>query len=203
MYAQRAIAANKTNVALALIRAGAAQPLVECSFVAAEHGNVPVIRELMQHGADVNAKNRGGWSLLMKCSYSPETTRLLLDMGADPNYVLHSAHGQEFEGATALSRALEDGKLATAELLLQRGADPNPRSNARMHWTPLIAMSGVGYVEAVKLLLKQKADLTARDASNRTALMYAQVGAARARSVQQRKACTQIVMLLKAAGEKQ
>ena len=56
-------------------------------LVAAENGRIEEIKVLLEAGADVNAKDIGGWSALQWASAMGhvETARLLLDHGANVN----------------------------------------------------------------------------------------------------------------------
>ena len=66
---------------------------------AALYRDAPSLRQLLDLGADPNARNDAGATALMWAVDDLEATRLLLDRGADPN--LRSA-----DGRTALVRLL-------------------------------------------------------------------------------------------------
>jgi ankyrin repeat protein len=53
----------------------------------AEKGNVTAVKALLDKGADINAKDEGGWTALMVASFAgeAETVKFLLDEGADVN----------------------------------------------------------------------------------------------------------------------
>lgn len=94
----------------------------------------------------------------------PDLAELILDKGADPNWV-------DWRGFTALHYAAIDDSMQLTELLLSRGADPNRGSKdgpSALHYaarlpTPLI----------VRALLLNGADVNARDHLGKTPLAWA------------------------------
>lgn len=82
-------------------------------------GNATLIKKAIAHGADVNAKDDVGHTVLMLASssecFSPETIQLLIDQGADVN--MKSANGE-----TALDFAKRGGQTRVVELLVKAGA---------------------------------------------------------------------------------
>ncbi len=113
-----------------------------------------VLALLLDHGADANAEDRFGWSLLHYAAGWPDMTKLLLDKGANPNVVerergrtpLLFAAGGRIEG--------KDYKTA-AELLIKYGANVNAKD-----WdgkTPLSRAQEAGHTEIVELLKKHGA----------------------------------------------
>lgn len=78
------------------------------------------LEELIQRGANVNATNKNGQSLLELAvdENYPEGINLLLSHGANPN-------GRGSMGRSALHLALLSGNLTVAKLLLEKGASPN------------------------------------------------------------------------------
>lgn len=78
-----------------------------------------VARRLLARGANVNAKDRYGTTVLIHAAPDEvETLRLLLDSGAQ----LNAANGS---GVTVLMTAAFDGNIDNVRLLLQRGANVN------------------------------------------------------------------------------
>ncbi len=64
-----------------------------------------------------------------------------------------------------LLSAANNGRLLTAEVLLQHGADPN--AGNKNNWTPLAAVAYKGDHDIVKLLLAYRADVRIPTASGR------------------------------------
>jgi ankyrin repeat protein len=125
-----------------------------------------MIRELIEHGADVNARTRE----------VPPSRRWLYSLG-DVSWV-------DFTGQTPFLRAALSGDVATMRLLLEHGADPNLPTLAGT--TPLMAASGVNWVvaqtytespqsllDAIDLCLENGADVNAVNSMGLTALLGA------------------------------
>jgi ankyrin repeat protein len=125
-----------------------------------------MIRELVEHGADVNAQTRE----------VPPSRRWLYSLG-DVSWV-------DFTGQTPFLRAALSGDVATMRLLLEHGADPNLATPAGT--TPLMAAAGVNWVvaqtytesprsqlDAVQLCLDHGADVNAANSMGLTALLGA------------------------------
>ncbi|KAI9429172.1 hypothetical protein H4582DRAFT_2032752 [Lactarius indigo] len=132
-------------------------------------GHLEVARFLLEHGADVNAKDSFGDTPLRSFSKDGrmEVIRLLLEFGADVNIPGRL-------GDLALHRAAFNGHYETARLLLRYNADTNRRGY--MDRTPLYDASWMGHVEIVRLLIEHGADINAQDEFNRTPLYMASEG---------------------------
>ncbi len=124
--------------------------------------HLDLIRELLARGADVNGRMKS----------STETRTIFTHQW------LHE------EGATPFLRAAQSGDMTLLQLLLEHGADPLLATEDGT--TPLMAASGIGWVEGVtyewskeqnletvKLLLMRGADVNARNLDGQTALMGA------------------------------
>jgi ankyrin repeat protein len=125
-----------------------------------------MIAELIEHGADVNARTRE----------VPPSRRWLYSLG-DVSWV-------DFTGQTPFLRAALSGDVAAMRLLLTHGADPNLPTQAGT--TPLMAASGVNWVvaqtytespqsllDAIQLCLDHGADVNAANSMGLTALLGA------------------------------
>lgn len=124
------------------------------------------IRELIDAGADVNARTRE----------LPPSRRWL--------YSLNDVSWVDFTGQTPFLRAALSGDTATMRLLVERGADPNLPTLAGT--TPLMAAAGVNWVvaqtytespqarvDAVTMCLELGADVNAANSMGLTALLGA------------------------------
>ena len=91
---------------------------------AALEGYLPRIKELLEQGADVNAKNGLGWTPLHYAAEKGylEVVRLLVEKGANIN-------ARTKLGMTPLHWAAEKGHLYVVRFLLEAGANPALRDN--------------------------------------------------------------------------
>jgi ankyrin repeat protein len=125
-----------------------------------------LIAELIEHGADVNARTRE----------VPPSRRWLYSLG-DVSWV-------DFTGQTPFLRAALSGDVAAMRLLLEHGADPNLPTQAGT--TPVMAAAGVNWVvaqtytespqsllDAIQLCLDNGADVNAANSMGLTALLGA------------------------------
>lgn len=165
-------------------------------MVAAGHGYVAIVQELLNSGAEVEAKSKNRGTALSSAVTGghAEVVRLLLAHGADVNTKdrmgrtpLISAsnlrrvevvkllldHGasvkeQASGGETAVLSAVRSADVKTVQLLLTRGASATPKAL-------MIAAAGghSDYVKVVRLLLEQGVRVNTRDAEGWTPLMYA------------------------------
>jgi ankyrin repeat protein len=109
-----------------------------------------------------------GWSALHLAAFSgvPGAVQLLLDRGAEINARARS----KFKN-TPLQAALLTGQIATARVLLERGADPLVRQS--LGFTPLQEAALIGRRDLVDLLLGAGAEINSRSDDGRTAVTEA------------------------------
>lgn len=93
------------------------QPLLHA---AARLGNCEMMQMLLDHGADINARDIEGRTPLLAAveAYKGDAIIFLLEAGVDVN-----AHDEQ--GRTALSMAVECDCEKAVDLFLRHGADPN------------------------------------------------------------------------------
>ena len=129
-------------------------------------GNTERIKEALINGANVNAKDKDGWTSLIWASTNRynEAAEILIDYGADVN-------AEDKNGNTSLMRAVTNGYYDTAELLLKHGANPNIAN--KYGDTALMNAALSGNTEIAELLLKNGADVNAKNKLNQTALVIA------------------------------
>ncbi len=112
------------EVAKLLLRCGA--PMTPAA--AAALGEADWLRAAHAEGGLTNPVEDSGGLLRIAVTHDrPEILELLLDWGFDPDERVRCDDGDEpvFSGGMPLQHAVQTGKYGMAELLLQRGADPN------------------------------------------------------------------------------
>ena len=134
-------------------------------YAASTDDQVDIMRWLLNHGADKNARNISLWTPLYFAAFMGEPTavQVLLEYDADSNL-------QDIRGRTPLGRALDygsEGKVDVVRRLLEHGADPNIRTN---HTTPLHHASCRGFLEVARLLLRYGAKVDEKDENGKTPL---------------------------------
>ena len=155
-------------------------------------GSVPVLQLLLDHGADIHAKDRRGMHALGRAALSAdvEVVRFLVEHGCDPNepgygtnvryarqylptleYLLSKGANVE-KDALAMAAHWQDPKLI--EAWIERGADVNARA-APYNRTALMTATASEQSGAalVKLLLEKGADPNAEDIDGERPLDWA------------------------------
>ncbi|KAH0528099.1 hypothetical protein TsFJ059_003003 [Trichoderma semiorbis] len=165
---------------------------------AAEGGHEGTVQLLLDNGADINIQDNNGWTpLSWAVSNGHEAlVRLLLNRGAtiqpDDRHVTELAwaiqhgdklrieillrRGYHLEGSdvytqTPLVSAIKENQIVAAELLFDRGADPNLRGSDER--APLSWAVELGHSAIVQLLLDKGADPNVKDSTRRTPLSVA------------------------------
>ena len=85
------------------------------------------IKELINNGYDVNAKDEDGCTALMEAGEaffggSTEIIKMLIEAGADVN-------AKDEDGRTLLNRAAASGKTEIVKMLIEAGADVDIKDN--------------------------------------------------------------------------
>ena len=132
---------------------------------AARKGNIEAVKQHLDAGADMNAKNKYGSTPLEIATVleNKEVLELLIAEGADVNAKFDDV------GTTPLHTAARYGHKETAELLIAKGADVNAQS--KYVGTPL--HQSVRYARPIiiaELLIAAGADVNAKDNSGYTPL---------------------------------
>ncbi len=159
--------------------AAAMETYVECRHVASddvvlhtsnEIDTAPIVRLLLEHGADPNAQDQEGVTpLMLACRVNP-------DWASNPEGVIHAlleagatVNQRDHQGRTALFDACQVRSSALS-LLLAAGADANAEDHTGH--TPLLMVVGSGCDEPdnVRALLEAGANVNARDADGKTVL---------------------------------
>ena len=140
---------------------------------AADRADLDSVTKLLAGGADVNAKDwLGGTLLLHACVHgniNPNVVKALLAAGADAN--AHDSGGTTPLLAAARVACGKDRSVVLRELLAA-GADVNAKD--RDGTTALMALAATGDAEALKLLLEARAKVNARTDTGQSALSFAE-----------------------------
>ena len=125
---------------------------------------ISVLRITNPRAPELRAQLQKEPTLLLEHTKDVDTTKLLLQLKADPNM-------KDKDGDTPLHWASEFGQMDMARLLLQFKADPNIKGNYGS--TPLQWASSNGQVEMARLLLQSNADPNVKNRDGYTPLQYA------------------------------
>jgi len=126
--------------------------------VAAYEGKIGTVRDAIEAGSDVNAKDpEKSLTALHMAAYNghSEIVKLLIEHGA-------TIDCRDAEGKTPLIHACTDAFPETVEILLDAGADVNARESTE-GFTPLMMGAGLGQADVVRVLLQHDADKAMRD----------------------------------------
>jgi ankyrin repeat protein len=129
-------------------------------------GDVELAQVLLEHGAEIQARDRRGRTPILLASQSRhvELAQVLLEHGAE-------TEARDIDGRTPILIASDKGHVVLVQLLLKHGAETEARDNDGC--TLILLASDHGHVELVQLLLKHGAEIEARDNYGRTPLHLA------------------------------
>ena len=133
---------------------------------AVKNGNREMVQLLLSAGANANAKNAGGETVLMMPGDDATSDLIwdLLNAGAGVNL-------KDKSGATALMRAAVSNNLEALKALLDAGAEVNTKD--KQGRTALILAASEGFVNNVRALVLAGADINAVDEDDKDALARA------------------------------
>ncbi|MEZ0262461.1 MAG: ankyrin repeat domain-containing protein [Alphaproteobacteria bacterium] len=172
----RAITADSVECLWQLLAAGASAKTQSRGMeetpisyaVVRHHASVPVVKVLLQYGADPNVKSREDDKLpvLQAALQGKETIlNLLLDAGAD-------IEGTDNSGQTAAMYAARKGHTGILRILIERGANIE-KHGGQFDYCPLIEAVLNQRRDAFELLLESGASPAATCKNGGTVLMYA------------------------------
>uniref|UniRef100_A0A7M4FVV6 Kinase D interacting substrate 220 n=1 Tax=Crocodylus porosus TaxID=8502 RepID=A0A7M4FVV6_CROPO len=152
-------------------------------MLAAEQGNLEIVQELLKKGANCNLEDSDNWTALISASKEGH-----VDIVAELLNCNVNLEHRDMGGWTALMWASYKGRTEVAELLLEKGSNPNITGlciclagslvNFCLQYgtTPLIWAARKGHLECVKYLLQMGADVDQEGANSMTALIVAVKG---------------------------
>jgi ankyrin repeat protein len=127
--------------------------------IASSHGYLEIVHVLLQHGTNVNRRNRDG-STPLHVSRHLEIVRALITHGA-------SVDDRDNNGSTLLHYASGTNQIEIIRELILNGAMVNIQNN--VGFTPLHCASSGGHLDVVRELIKY-ADVSIKNCYKRTAL---------------------------------
>jgi uncharacterized protein len=138
---------------------------------AAERGDVPAVRSLLERGASVNAQDEKRDSAFLIAGARGRTEVLKVLLAAGPDFRLTNRYG-----GTALIPACHHGHVDTVKLLLGTKIDVNHVNN--LGWTALLEAvilgdGGAAHAEIVRLLAANGANVNIADREGVTPLAHA------------------------------
>lgn len=138
-------------------------------IAASSLGKIDIVKYLVKKKAKLNLRTNLGDTAIYRASANGHTdiVKFLLESGANPNI-------RDKKGDSCLIKASSKGHTDVMRVLLDARINPNeiriPNIDAT---TPIIAAAAEDRIEAIKLLIKYKADINARNHNGDSALSIA------------------------------
>ncbi|XP_073905222.1 kinase D-interacting substrate of 220 kDa-like isoform X4 [Castor canadensis] len=136
-------------------------------MIAAEQGNLEIVKELIKNGANCNLEDLDKWTALISASKEGHIhiVEELLKCGVNLEH-------RDMGGWTALMWACYKGRTDVVELLLSHGASPSV-TGLQYSVYPIIWAAGRGHADIVHLLLQNGAKVNCCDKFGTTPLVWA------------------------------
>ena len=134
-------------------------------FLAIIHGQAPVMKALLEKGADINFKFEKTGETYLFYVTTKETAELLMDKGL-------KVTDTDKMGSTPLQRAAFRNHLDVVKVLLAKAANVNAKDNSG--YTPLHEAASANHRAVVEQLLEKGANVNAKDNDGKTPLDFAQ-----------------------------
>ncbi|XP_054964259.1 kinase D-interacting substrate of 220 kDa isoform X18 [Pan paniscus] len=136
-------------------------------MIAAEQGNLEIVKELIKNGANCNLEDLDNWTALISASKEGHVhiVEELLKCGVNLEH-------RDMGGWTALMWACYKGRTDVVELLLSHGANPSV-TGLQYSVYPIIWAAGRGHADIVHLLLQNGAKVNCSDKYGTTPLVWA------------------------------
>jgi ankyrin repeat protein len=136
-----------------------------------------ITKLLIEHDADVNAKGGvsawGGFDLndtplhFAADNGNYEIVKLLVEHGADVN-------AKNWQDYTPLHNAVMKNNLEVVQYLISKGSNINAISKEKEFSTPLFLSVGLEFIDMIKLLIRNSADIHLKNGMNETPLDLAE-----------------------------
>ncbi|KAJ9590252.1 hypothetical protein L9F63_016639, partial [Diploptera punctata] len=137
-------------------------------FTAADVGDVKLLQQMLEQGADVNFQHCAGTPLNRAARRGHlSCVQALLDHGANVNLSGHF----NCQTCKPLHAAASNGHYEIAKLLIDRGADVHAKREQDS--TPLHDAAKFGHPDIAELLLQHGAQVNAKNARGKTPIYYA------------------------------